>query len=43
MDIDFTTEQVLAETGPQGTFDVLAERGYETLLEYSEDKKTREM
>jgi len=42
LDIDFTTEQVLAETGPQGTFDVLAERGYETLLEYSEDRRTRE-
>lgn len=33
-DIDFTTEQVLAETGPEGTFDILAERGYETLLDY---------
>jgi len=42
LEIDFTTEQVLAETGPQGTFDVLAERGYETLLEYSEDRRTRE-
>lgn len=42
LEIDFTTEQVLAETGPQGTFDVLAERGYETLLEYSDDKKNRE-
>lgn len=34
MDIDFTTEQVLAETGPEGTFDLLAERQYETLLDY---------
>lgn len=42
LEIDFTTEQVLAETGPQGTFDVLAERGYETLLEYSDDRRNKE-
>jgi hypothetical protein len=31
--MDFTTEQVLAE---KETFDILAERGYEVLLDASE-------
>jgi hypothetical protein len=34
IDIDYTTDQVLADTGPEGTFDILAERDYDTLLEY---------
>ena len=34
IDIDYTTDIVIAETGPQGTFDLLAEREYETLMDY---------
>ena len=36
---DFTTDIILAE---KETFDILAERGYETLLEYPEPSQKRE-
>lgn len=36
MEIDLTTDQILAE---KETFEILAERGYETLLDYNENGK----
>lgn len=36
MDIDFTTEQVLAD---KESFEILKERGYQTLIEYPENGK----
>ena len=40
IDVDFATEQVLCD---EATFDIIAERGYETLPEYpSESEKKQE-
>ena len=36
---DFTTDIILAE---KETFDILAERGYETLLDYPEPNQKKE-
>jgi hypothetical protein len=40
LDIDFTTELILADNEQ---FDILAERGYETLYDYSEQKEKKKM
>ena len=40
LDIDFTTELILADNEQ---FDILAERGYETLYDYSEQKEKRKL
>ena len=36
VDLDFTTEIVIAEKGPEETFEILAQRDYETLLDYND-------
>ena len=40
LDIDFTTELILADNEQ---FDILAERGYETLFDYSEQKEKKKL
>ena len=40
LDIDFTTELILADNEQ---FDIPAERGYETLFDYSEQKEKKKL